>query len=240
MVWNSDGPNSSFKYLQMRILHSNIRECEYYFNFYVYYFMTCNINWKRFYRLVIYYIYKKKYCKSSAIKSLMKFWNLTLVAKTTFGNYCKLASSQSSRHKSDYYRITDAHNAHSIFLFSVQNLQILLCFTESYYAVNLSYSTMEYGVYNFMDSWSEKKTTECLFLIFANANAIFFFIRTCEYSHFFSISLVDITVSKITPWKPVIISFASSVHTVCAFHSYCGREIYRPLASLEHPVCTYP
>ena len=27
-----------------------------------------------------------------------------------------------------------------------------------------------YGVYNFMDSWSEKKTTECLFIIIANTN----------------------------------------------------------------------
>ena len=39
----------------------------------------------------------------------------------------------------------------------------------------LSYSIMEFGyeVYKFMDSWSEK-ATECLFIIFANANVFFF------------------------------------------------------------------
>ena len=36
--------------MQMRILHFNIREyeCEYFFHFYVYYFMTCDINWRSF------------------------------------------------------------------------------------------------------------------------------------------------------------------------------------------------
>ena len=32
----------------------------------------------------------------------------------------------------DYYRITDAHKAHSIFLFSLQNLKFLVCCTESH------------------------------------------------------------------------------------------------------------
>ena len=38
----------------MRILLFNIRECEYYFQFHVYYFTTCDINLRSFYRLIIY------------------------------------------------------------------------------------------------------------------------------------------------------------------------------------------
>ena len=64
----------------MRILHFNIHECKYYFDFYVYYFSytlyTCDINWRSFFRLIIYYINKNIYCKSSTIKSLIEFWNL--------------------------------------------------------------------------------------------------------------------------------------------------------------------
>ena len=66
--------------MKMRILHSNIRECEYYCLFYVYYFITCDINWRSFYRLIIYYINKNIYCRSSAIKSLMEFWNMNPIS----------------------------------------------------------------------------------------------------------------------------------------------------------------
>ena len=57
----SDGPNSCYQYLQMqmRIFYFNIRECEYYFQFCVYYFMTCDVNWRGvFCRLIIYFINK--------------------------------------------------------------------------------------------------------------------------------------------------------------------------------------
>ena len=87
--WSSDGPNSHFQYLWMQILHFNIRECEYYFHFYVYYFIKCDINWRIFYRLIIYYANKNIYCKNSAIKSLMEFWNLNPIPMcplVTFGN----------------------------------------------------------------------------------------------------------------------------------------------------------
>ena len=51
-----------------------------------------------------------------------------------------------------------------------------------------------YGVYNFMDSWSEKNNRmfisntceyecKCLFLIFVHANANANSKKTCEYSH---------------------------------------------------------
>ena len=171
----------------MRILLFNIRECEYYFHFYVYYFMTCDINWRSFYRLIIYYINTNIYCTSSAVKSLLEFWNLNPInlinpnpipvcPLATFRNYCKIASSQSNRHKTDYYRITDAHNTHSIFLFSMQNLQILVCCTESYPVIYIALWNME-----FITLWTPgvKKTNEYLFLIFANANVLFN-IRICE------------------------------------------------------------
>ena len=80
------------------------------------YFMTCDINMRSFYRLIVYYINKNIYCKSSAIKSLMEFWNL---------------------------------NSIKIFMFPG-------CGTRTH---------------------SCEKTTECLFLIFVNANVFF------KYSH---------------------------------------------------------
>ena len=64
-MYNSDGPNSYFQHMwmriSMRIFYFNLCECkcEYYilifanananailFYFYVYYFMTCDINWR--------------------------------------------------------------------------------------------------------------------------------------------------------------------------------------------------
>ena len=44
--------------------------------------MTCYINnWRSFYRLIIYYINKNIYCKSSVKKSLMEFLNLNKIKK---------------------------------------------------------------------------------------------------------------------------------------------------------------
>ena len=92
----------------------------------------------------------------------------------------------------DYYRITDATQRASVyFLFSLQNLKILVCGTESYPVIlwNMEFITL----------WTSgvKKTTEwfisnvreyececkCLFLIFVHANANANSKKTCEYSH---------------------------------------------------------
>ena len=83
----------------MQILHFNIRECEYYFLFMFITLWHVTLIGEVFFVIIIYYIHTKIYSKSSAIKNLMEFWNLTLVAKTTFGNYCKLGSSQSNKQK---------------------------------------------------------------------------------------------------------------------------------------------
>ena len=80
-----------------------------------------------------------------------------------FVNYRKLASSQSNRHK---YRLLQDHR--------------VICWHIALWNMD------SYGVYNFVDSWSEKTTEceyecECLFLIFVHANANSK--KTCEYSH---------------------------------------------------------
>ena len=77
-----------------------------------------------------------------------------------FGKGCKLASSQSNRHKyTDYYRTTDAHNVHTaqIFIFYAKSANSCV----------------------FLWTPAVKKTTKCLFLIFANTNANILF----KYSH---------------------------------------------------------
>ena len=107
-----------------------------------------------------------------------------------FANYCKLASSQSNRHK---YRLLQNHRCTK----RAQYISIFFAKSEIsgvLHWVTCCHSIMEYwyGVYNFMESWSEKNNRmfisnireyecECLFLIFVHANANSK--KTCEYSH---------------------------------------------------------
>ena len=111
----------------------------------------------------------------------------------TFVNYRKLASSQSNRHK---YRLLQNHRCAqraqyiSIFFANSCVLHWVICCHIALWNMD------SYGVYNFMDSWSEKNNRmfisnifeyececKCLFLIFVHANANANSKKTCEYSH---------------------------------------------------------
>ena len=107
------------------MLHFNICECDYFLSC-VYYFFTRDINWRSFYRLISYYMNKNIYCKSSAIKSLMEFWiqlksesNSNMFPKRRLSTIANLQVVSRTDTSTDYYRITDAHNAHTIYLFSI-------------------------------------------------------------------------------------------------------------------------
>ena len=94
------------------------------------------INWRSFYHLIIYryYINKNIYCKSSAIKSLMEFWNMNPIEiwiqlkSESYSNVSpcdvvlllQIASSQSNRHK---YRLRQNHRSlHHFWSFVTQNI----------------------------------------------------------------------------------------------------------------------
>ena len=155
-------------------------------------------------------------------------WNLNSVPMcplATFDNYCKLASSQSNRHK---YRLLQNHRCAqraqyiSIFYAKSANSGVLhwvMC-------CHIAYSIMKYGygVYNFMDSWSEK-ITESLFLILANANLNGFFfvifahensIKTCEYSHLwmriFGPSLIQSFLNKMEMYRRKFVKEKNFMH----------------------------